>query len=202
MLTPTFHFSILTDFLEVMNEQAEILVDKLDKQAGKGPFNCFSYVTLCALDIICGEYMYTECAWMTVFFFFFFNFIFYPCWCIENVKNTRRVYIWTLPFQKLQWERKCTPRVTLSLSMLKASTSEFFKCSHQVQTIIRGKWSGQWFHVPIFLRNFFCPQNEWHRQPQTEGTLVLAWLRVQLLRRGPGAWKDTQGLTVLYVQGQ
>uniref|UniRef100_A0A671YKZ7 Cytochrome P450 4V2 n=2 Tax=Sparus aurata TaxID=8175 RepID=A0A671YKZ7_SPAAU len=53
MLTPTFHFSILTDFLEVMNEQAEILVDKLDKQAGKGPFNCFNYVTLCALDIIC-----------------------------------------------------------------------------------------------------------------------------------------------------
>ncbi|XP_070779515.1 cytochrome P450 4V8 [Enoplosus armatus] len=53
MLTPTFHFSILTDFLEVMNEQAQILVEKLEKQAGKGPFNCFSHVTLCALDIIC-----------------------------------------------------------------------------------------------------------------------------------------------------
>uniref|UniRef100_A0A4W6EVM8 aromatase n=1 Tax=Lates calcarifer TaxID=8187 RepID=A0A4W6EVM8_LATCA len=53
MLTPTFHFSILTDFLEVMNEQAEILVEKLEKQAGKGPFNCFNHVTLCALDIIC-----------------------------------------------------------------------------------------------------------------------------------------------------
>uniref|UniRef100_A0A3P8RU77 Cytochrome P450 4V2 n=1 Tax=Amphiprion percula TaxID=161767 RepID=A0A3P8RU77_AMPPE len=53
MLTPTFHFSILMDFLEVMNEQAEILVGKLEKQAGKGPFNCFSHVTLCALDIIC-----------------------------------------------------------------------------------------------------------------------------------------------------
>uniref|UniRef100_A0A3Q3LWB7 Cytochrome P-450AROM n=1 Tax=Mastacembelus armatus TaxID=205130 RepID=A0A3Q3LWB7_9TELE len=52
MLTPTFHFSILTDFLEVMNEQAEILVEKLKSQAGKGPFNCFSYITLCALDII------------------------------------------------------------------------------------------------------------------------------------------------------
>ncbi|KAJ4945069.1 hypothetical protein JOQ06_013607 [Pogonophryne albipinna] len=53
MLTPTFHFSILTEFLEVMNEQAEILVEKLEKQAGKGPFNCFNHITLCALDIIC-----------------------------------------------------------------------------------------------------------------------------------------------------
>ncbi|XP_041641434.1 cytochrome P450 4V2 [Cheilinus undulatus] len=53
MLTPTFHFTILADFLEVMNEQAEILVQKLDKKAGKGAFNCFSHITLCALDIIC-----------------------------------------------------------------------------------------------------------------------------------------------------
>ncbi|XP_055771905.1 cytochrome P450 4V2-like [Salvelinus fontinalis] len=53
LLTPTFHFSILTEFLEVMNEQAEVLVEKLDKEAGKGPFNCFNHVTLCALDIIC-----------------------------------------------------------------------------------------------------------------------------------------------------
>uniref|UniRef100_A0A3Q3EB22 aromatase n=1 Tax=Labrus bergylta TaxID=56723 RepID=A0A3Q3EB22_9LABR len=53
MLTPTFHFSILADFLEVMNEQAEILVEKLDKKVGKGSFNCFSHITLCALDIIC-----------------------------------------------------------------------------------------------------------------------------------------------------
>ncbi|XP_031158180.1 cytochrome P450 4V2 [Sander lucioperca] len=53
MLTPTFHFSILTDFLEVMNEQADILVEKLEKQVGKGPFDCFSHITLCALDIIC-----------------------------------------------------------------------------------------------------------------------------------------------------
>ncbi|XP_072319698.1 cytochrome P450 4V2-like [Eucyclogobius newberryi] len=53
MLTPTFHFHILTDFLEVMNEQAEILVEKLQEKAGKGVFNCFAHVTLCALDIIC-----------------------------------------------------------------------------------------------------------------------------------------------------
>lgn len=56
MLTPTFHFSILADFLEVMNEQASILVEKLEKQAGKGSFNCFSHITLCALDIICGRW--------------------------------------------------------------------------------------------------------------------------------------------------
>ncbi|XP_036373327.1 cytochrome P450 4V2 isoform X1 [Megalops cyprinoides] len=53
MLTPTFHFSILTEFLEVMNEQAEVLIEKLEKQAGKGTFNCFNHITLCALDIIC-----------------------------------------------------------------------------------------------------------------------------------------------------
>ncbi|KAG7486616.1 cytochrome P450 4V2 [Solea senegalensis] len=53
MLTPTFHFSILTDFMEVMNEQADVLLEKLEKKAGKGKFNCFSDVTLCALDIIC-----------------------------------------------------------------------------------------------------------------------------------------------------
>ncbi|XP_061769031.1 cytochrome P450 4V2-like isoform X7 [Nerophis ophidion] len=53
MLTPTFHFTILQDFLEVMNEQAEVLVNKLTSQAGRGPFNCFNHVTLCALDIIC-----------------------------------------------------------------------------------------------------------------------------------------------------
>nr|QLC36648.1 cytochrome P450 4V2 [Kryptolebias hermaphroditus] len=53
ILTPTFHFSILTDFLHVMNEQAEVLVEKLEKKAGQGPFNCFSDITLCALDIIC-----------------------------------------------------------------------------------------------------------------------------------------------------
>lgn len=31
MLTPTFHFTILEDFLDVMNEQANILVTKLGK---------------------------------------------------------------------------------------------------------------------------------------------------------------------------
>ncbi|XP_060679852.1 cytochrome P450 4V2-like [Hemiscyllium ocellatum] len=53
LITPTFHFTILMEFLEVMNEQASILLEKWEKKVGKGPFNCFSDVTLCALDIIC-----------------------------------------------------------------------------------------------------------------------------------------------------
>ncbi|XP_036153660.1 cytochrome P450 4V2-like isoform X2 [Myotis myotis] len=53
MLTPTFHFTILEDFLDVMNEQANILVNKLEKHVDGEKFNCFSYITLCALDIIC-----------------------------------------------------------------------------------------------------------------------------------------------------
>ncbi|KAB1257726.1 Cytochrome P450 4V2 [Camelus dromedarius] len=53
MLTPTFHFAILEDFLDVMNEQANILVNKLEKHVNQEAFNCFFYITLCALDIIC-----------------------------------------------------------------------------------------------------------------------------------------------------
>lgn len=55
MLTPTFHFTILADFLDVMNEQANILVDKLENHVNQGAFNCFFPITLCALDIICGK---------------------------------------------------------------------------------------------------------------------------------------------------
>ncbi|NWH56921.1 CP4V2 protein, partial [Geococcyx californianus] len=53
MITPTFHFEILTDFLEVMNEQGVILLEKLEKHVDKEPFDVFLDVTLCALDIIC-----------------------------------------------------------------------------------------------------------------------------------------------------
>ena len=56
MLTPTFHFKILIDFLNVFNEQADILVERLrNEKAGKGTFNIFNYITSCALDIICGK---------------------------------------------------------------------------------------------------------------------------------------------------
>lgn len=56
MITPTFHFAILNYFLEVMNEQGGILLEKLEKHVDKEPFNIFIDITLCALDIICGKF--------------------------------------------------------------------------------------------------------------------------------------------------
>jgi cytochrome P450 len=53
MLTPAFHFRILEDFLDVMNQQTELLCDILDPLCGGPAFDVFSLVTHCALDIIC-----------------------------------------------------------------------------------------------------------------------------------------------------
>ena len=54
MLTPAFHFKILEDFIDVFNEQTEVMVKKLRPNSGGKPFNIFKNITLCTLDIICG----------------------------------------------------------------------------------------------------------------------------------------------------
>nr|CAD7256509.1 unnamed protein product [Timema shepardi] len=53
IITPTFHFKILEDFLEVFNTNGRKMVDKLRKEVGGLEFDIHSYVTLCTLDIIC-----------------------------------------------------------------------------------------------------------------------------------------------------
>jgi hypothetical protein len=55
MITPTFHFKILGDFMEVFSEKSQILVSKLQRKVGSQGFDVFPYVTHCALDIICGK---------------------------------------------------------------------------------------------------------------------------------------------------
>lgn len=55
ILTPAFHFKILEDFMDIFNEQSAILVNKLAKELDRDSFNIFPYVTLCTLDIVCGE---------------------------------------------------------------------------------------------------------------------------------------------------
>lgn len=60
MLTPTFHFKILEDFLDVFNKQSQVLVKKLAEvhqemtDKGEENINIFPYVARCTLDIICG----------------------------------------------------------------------------------------------------------------------------------------------------
>ena len=62
MLTPTFHFKILEDFLDIFNKQSQILVTKLTQvhqdltSQGIDRINIFPYVARCTLDIICGKF--------------------------------------------------------------------------------------------------------------------------------------------------
>ena len=57
MLTPSFHFHILQDFLKIMNEASQSLVDKLQREACDTgvEYDIFTDLTLSSLDIICGK---------------------------------------------------------------------------------------------------------------------------------------------------
>jgi hypothetical protein len=55
MLTPTFHFKILEEFIHVFNEQSAVLVEKLGEKVGQD-FDIFPFITRCTLDVICGKY--------------------------------------------------------------------------------------------------------------------------------------------------
>ncbi|KPI96980.1 Cytochrome P450 4c3 [Papilio xuthus] len=52
VLLPVFNNKIVEDYLEVIGEQADILVDRLSEQIGKGYFDILRYVTACTLDIV------------------------------------------------------------------------------------------------------------------------------------------------------
>jgi len=54
LITPSFHFSILQDFLDVMNEQAKVMVEQIEKSLKtRNEIDLAKKITLCALDIIC-----------------------------------------------------------------------------------------------------------------------------------------------------
>jgi len=55
MITPTFYMRILNSFVEVFSQNSEILVRMLQKEVGAQGFDVYPYITLCALDILCGE---------------------------------------------------------------------------------------------------------------------------------------------------
>ncbi|CAI4232232.1 unnamed protein product [Auanema sp. JU1783] len=61
MLTPSFHFQVLNDFLEIHDAQSQIFVEQISKYADKdGMFDIFPYIKRCALDIICETAMGTS----------------------------------------------------------------------------------------------------------------------------------------------
>ncbi|XP_013100694.2 probable cytochrome P450 4s3 [Stomoxys calcitrans] len=53
LLTPAFHFRILSEFKEPMEENCKLLVDHLQKKANEEEFDVFPYITLLTLDVIC-----------------------------------------------------------------------------------------------------------------------------------------------------
>jgi cytochrome P450 family 4 len=54
-ITPTFHFKILEQFVEVFNRKSDILVEKLAGRADLDEeFDIYAYITLFALDVISG----------------------------------------------------------------------------------------------------------------------------------------------------
>lgn len=57
MITPTFHFKILEQFMDVFNNQLNILLNTLTQEVEKnGNFvQILKPINLCSLDIICGK---------------------------------------------------------------------------------------------------------------------------------------------------
>ena len=56
-LTPAFHFKILEEYLKVFNANSQILVEKLGAKIGETFVEITSYVSVCTLDIICGNFI-------------------------------------------------------------------------------------------------------------------------------------------------
>ncbi|XP_049530224.1 cytochrome P450 4d1-like [Anopheles darlingi] len=61
VITPTFHFKILEQFVEIFDRQSTTFVQMLRPFADSGKsFDIFPQVTLCALDVICESAMGTK----------------------------------------------------------------------------------------------------------------------------------------------
>ncbi|CAG9854570.1 unnamed protein product [Phyllotreta striolata] len=59
MITPSFHFSILDNFVDVFENVGDIFVKKLEEHVDKPSFDIYPTISLCTLDIICETAMGT-----------------------------------------------------------------------------------------------------------------------------------------------
>ena len=57
LITPSFHFKILEDFVEVFNSQSKILMKNLESSPDKENFDVCPLITLFTLDVIIGQFM-------------------------------------------------------------------------------------------------------------------------------------------------
>ncbi|KAG5860682.1 hypothetical protein JTB14_026934 [Gonioctena quinquepunctata] len=55
LLTPSFHFSILGNSVDIFDRVGNVFIRNLEKEVGKASFDVHPLVSLCTLDIICGE---------------------------------------------------------------------------------------------------------------------------------------------------
>lgn len=55
VITPAFHFKILEQFVEIFDNNSQILVKKFEPKADGQIIEIHDYVSLAALDIICGK---------------------------------------------------------------------------------------------------------------------------------------------------
>nr|XP_022907367.1 cytochrome P450 4C1-like [Onthophagus taurus] len=60
LITPTFHFTILENFMEIFVEKSKLLVGNLQNKANQEVFDLYPYITHCTLDIICETAMGVE----------------------------------------------------------------------------------------------------------------------------------------------
>lgn len=60
IITPTFHFKILQQFVDVFNQQSQVFVEQIKRKESQQPFDIYNVVTLMSLDIICQSAMGVE----------------------------------------------------------------------------------------------------------------------------------------------
>ncbi|KAG5864736.1 hypothetical protein JTB14_027757 [Gonioctena quinquepunctata] len=53
LLTPSFHFSILGNSVDIFDRVGDVFIRNLEKEVGKASFDVHPLVSLCTLDIIC-----------------------------------------------------------------------------------------------------------------------------------------------------
>lgn len=60
VLLPVFHNKIVEEYIGVIAEQADVLVERLSEQNGQKEFDVLKYITACTLDIVFGKLIHSH----------------------------------------------------------------------------------------------------------------------------------------------